>query len=481
LIQSGLSPSIGVSSGQTESSELVSDKLGLRKMLLLSTEVGKLFGVDSENGNIIWSLSNFIGLKEGSVVLLRSPASYAAIALFIAQTPEKKTLFAYFNPITGEIQEGSPFIRDYEVDHVIRLPQVGQHHTHFVFVVDSKLNVRVFPENDVENLILSDPVSFFLWNETSLKGYQIHAAKPGQFLTTMAWSLPFSEGEKIVALSQKSPLEKVASLGRVLGDRRVLYKYLNPALIAVATITSSSTLNIYLIDSHVGGVIGHQFHHQSASPVSLVVCEHWVVYHYWNKREKQYQLSVLELFESVQPDVRVNKVNFTSYDGFIPEILAQSYIFPAGVSALAVSQTKRGITSRQILFGLTTDQIYGIGKRMVDPRRKLGAPSNEDREEGLIPYDPFLPVNPKGMVSYNQTVARVRNIVTFPANLESTSLILAYGLDMFFTRTNPSKTFDSLTDEFEYGLLLLTIALLVVALVVSSRLANRKALRAKWK
>jgi len=31
--------------------------------------------------------------------------------------------------------------------------------------------------------------------------------------------------------------EKVASMGRVLGDRRVLYKYLNPNLIAVATYT----------------------------------------------------------------------------------------------------------------------------------------------------------------------------------------------------------------------------------------------------
>lgn len=41
--------------------------------------------------------------------------------------------------------------------------------------------------------------------------------------------------KKITAVVGKSPLEKVHSPGRVLGDRSVLYKYINPNLVAVIT------------------------------------------------------------------------------------------------------------------------------------------------------------------------------------------------------------------------------------------------------
>ena len=55
--------------------------------------------------------------------------------------------------------------------------------------------------------------------------------------------------------ASKSPLEHVHSQGKVLGDRRVLYKYLNPNLIAVGTeVTQQSKpgISIYLIDAVTG-------------------------------------------------------------------------------------------------------------------------------------------------------------------------------------------------------------------------------------
>jgi len=50
-------------------------------------------------------------------------------------------------------------------------------------------------------------------------------------------------------------LEHVHSQGKVLGDRRVLYKYLNPNLIAVGTEVTPDTkpgISIYLIDAVTG-------------------------------------------------------------------------------------------------------------------------------------------------------------------------------------------------------------------------------------
>ena len=43
------------------------------------------------------------------------------------------------------------------------------------------------------------------------------------------------DAHRIIAISAKNPIENVHSQGRVLADRSVLYKYINPNLVAVVT------------------------------------------------------------------------------------------------------------------------------------------------------------------------------------------------------------------------------------------------------
>nr|GMD48424.1 ER membrane protein complex subunit 1-like [Ipomoea batatas] len=75
----------------------------------------------------------------------------------------------------------------------------------------------------------------------------------------------------------------------------------------------------------------------------------------------------------------------------------------------------------------------------------------------------------------------LRGIVTVPAKLESTTLVFAYGVDLFFTQLAPSKTYDSLTDDFSYALLLLTIVALVVAIFITWIWSEQKELQEKWR
>lgn len=52
------------------------------------------------------------------------------------------------------------------------------------------------------------------------------------------WSLNLGgtdNEQKITQVVSKNPIERVHSQGRVLADRSVLYKYINPNLIAVVT------------------------------------------------------------------------------------------------------------------------------------------------------------------------------------------------------------------------------------------------------
>ena len=47
----------------------------------------------------------------------------------------------------------------------------------------------------------------------------------------------------------------------------------------------------------------------------------------------------------------------------------------------------------------------------------------------------------------------LRGVVLAPSSMESTSLLFAHGLDLFYTRLSPSRTFDLLPDDFPFALL----------------------------
>jgi hypothetical protein len=68
----------------------------------------------------------------------------------------------------------------------------------------------------------------------------------------------------------------IASLGRVLGNRETLYKYLNPHLTAIA-----SSSGIYLIDAVSGSLVWSASHAGEVAAggcVMATVTENWLVY-----------------------------------------------------------------------------------------------------------------------------------------------------------------------------------------------------------
>ncbi len=68
----------------------------------------------------------------------------------------------------------------------------------------------------------------------------------------------------------------------------------------------------------------------------------------------------------------------------------------------------------------------------------------------------------------------IERIKTAPAFLESTSLVLAFGMDVFFTRRMPSKAFDVLSEDFSRISLVATTAALLVGIAVARQMSNRK-------
>ena len=164
-----------------------------------------------------------------------------------------------------------------------------------------------------------------------------------------------------------------------------------------------------------------------------------------------------------------------------------------------------GVTPVRVLMTDTNakGQVATISRRLLDPRRPVGKPSSADKEEMLIPYDSFLPQDVKRVISHRYDVSATpysrrtyqcgnsvhsddqvlgaTHLSASPALIESSSLLLAHGLDLFLTRgLAPSGTFDILSDKFNKVQLLLTLAGLSVGILIAKPAVSRKALKARW-
>ena len=99
-----------------------------------------------------------------------------------------------------------------------------------------------------------------------------------------------------------------------------------------------------------------------------------------------------------------------------------------------------------------------------------------------MPYMPSLGgISPLSIMSHRHFIARPRRIDVAPTYLESTSLALLSGLDLFMTRCAPAREFDRLNEDFNYVALVFAIIFLIVATWGSGWYSNRKDLARAWK
>jgi len=158
-----------------------------------------------------------------------------------------------------------------------------------------------------------------------------------------------------------------------------------------------------------------------------------------------------------------------------PHIISQAYVIPEPISAMAVTQTRQGITIRQLLCALpASNAIIGIPRPFLDPRRPVGRdPTSNEAEEGLFKYSPFFDFDPRWYLTHKREVLNTQAIQSSPTLLESTSLVFAYGLDIFGTRVAPSQAFDILSKGFSKVQLALTVVALGVGVALLAPMVSK--------
>ena len=472
--------------------DLVRDKFGLHKMIVLVTSAGKLYGIETRKGEIIWQLRvpsiRGFAKRSNAIVLYVQRGSrhfpYPPQCALLAE--DKKTgegVIYTFNPITGQPLDGLVKL-GYKIKQSMLLHVTTDDFLRSILILDGRDKAHVYPEGATAIAAsLGKNTYIFTADQTTgeLSGFSLSYSTSQEIVAHKVWELLLSpKNQRIAHVVSKNPIERVHSQGRVLSDRSVLYKYINPNLVAIVTEgvghTHKNTLNLYLLDAVSGAMIFSIIHKRVRGPVHIVHSENWIVYSYFNEKSRRTEIASLELYEG---KIQSNTTVFSSLTTTkLPIVERQAFIFPAAIESMRETITEKGITSKHIIVALANGGVLELPWMMVDPRRPINP---EVREEGVIPYMPEIPIQMDAIINYNQSVFRVSGIHSSPSGLESTCLVFVHGLDLFYTRVAPSKTFDVLKEDFDYYLIVIVLAALLIASYVTKKLASQKAQKQAWK
>lgn len=284
--------------------------------------------------------------------------------------------------------------------------------------------------------------------------------------------------------------DKVAVVGITLGSRKVLYKYLIPNL-AVVTTYQNTTLTLSLTNI-VTGQVYEQFTKVTDNPdsVNIVYEENFIIVTTQEIGSVDTQVTAIELFESLTPDVRKTE-GIAEYSAFsnrtiVPESSSRTYTL-AGISVeqVGLTYTKYNIAVKEVLFTTKTGTLVAVERSLLNGRRPLTPPAKGEMADPYSPiYNPVIIPDEKHTLSHFRKLLvsnEYRQILSIPTELESTSVVVSIDTDVFVTTVKPSASFDTLTSSFNKQVLLITIVALIAAILYTKPLSEAKKLKDSWR
>lgn len=456
---------------------LTADAFGFNKVIVIATQRGRFYGLDTGNhGEVLWSKS----------VLPQAPG----------QSLDIKALTVLDDPsiVAARGSKGESVLIRATDGHVIDI-QLSGFEIATVAIIKDETSAYLLPFDSAgtpatEELESVTDQTVVIREGDNIKGVKL--TKVGDKIAKRdVWQLQSFPGQKIADLAALPAHDPIASIGRVLGDRRVSYKYINPnTVVAALAEEATSSLIVQLIDSVSGQILASQKHEgvDLSKDISCTMSENWYACTFYgqytlddgsNQSIKGYQIAVSDLYESPTPNDRgplgetdkfssLNPVDSPSASPPLPWVVSQSWIISQPLTSLSVTQTRQGIANRQIVAYLPeAHSVLCMPRMYVDPRRPVGRdPSAAEMEaEGLPKYTPAIEIDSRGIVSHEWDVIGIKGFVAAPAVVESTSLLVAYGIDIYGTRVSPSGLFDILGKGFSKLSLVITVWALTVGVL----------------
>ncbi|EPE07525.1 hypothetical protein F503_00247 [Ophiostoma piceae UAMH 11346] len=499
--------------GGDSSSSDKPDVFGFHQIAILATRRGRLYALDASSpGTVLWTVKA-VDLENGKSWAVKQihVDEATGIAIVVAATASQSVAVKCQ---TGEkVADVAALSIENTSDTIASAVMVNSAAGPWLLTVSEDGQV---PTDVTADKCPKEVLTVFPASSSVIHGVQYVLAS-GKCTPETTWTFTAPPQFRIVNVATRPAHDPVASIGRVLGDRRVLYKYLNPNLAVVAGLNDKTgALLIFLLDTVSGQVLSTSTYSgvDGTKPVECLLFENTFTCTFFADYAtdeqpaqgiKGYHLTVSDIYESLEPNNRglsgdnnSNSGKVSAYEpldavlgsdsaeSLLPAVVSHTFVLGSRLSALAVSQTRQGVTVRQVLAYLPrVNGIIGIPRvgGVLDARRPVGRDvTPAEMEEGLSRYMPAIEVDPRWVVSHERQVVGIQSIVTAATHVESTSLVLAFGaVDVFGTRVAPSLAFDLLDKGFGKLQMLGTVVALAIGVFVLRPMVTKKQINLRWK
>lgn len=300
------------------------------------------------------------------------------------------------------------------------------------------------------------------------------------------------DGHKVLKVSGHASGAALATVGIPTHDRGLLYKYLNPNVVAVIT-GCEEGMSLFLLDGVNGQLLFTQTNTKDKvdfNSVKIVVKDNFVIYSYAVIAPKvEQRLVVVDLFDSEKGSLRSENEQILefSFDVSPQHFSTKLFIYPERILDLEVTTTKYGITLRLIIIVTATGQLVELPKYILNSRRIDNRQLKQEDilgDYGMTPYEPVIAKNSYLVLNHKiplNVITTDHSLVIKPTNYES-SLVFCYANEqnIFCGLTQPLASFDLLGYRFDKQKLVATIVVILIAYVgVKPFVANKK-LNQNW-
>lgn len=376
----------------------------------------------------------------------------------------------------------------------------------------------------------------------SEKGWLLYS-KWGKTLTAVSWGqlkwhVNMPKGTRIVkvvvgkAIHAESARTRPAAV-RVTADRGVLYRDDDgeyALVIAKGEEAEVGVLYAMLVDTKVGSLMDVVKHEYASGKVSAVRGDGWFIYTFWSEMMLAPEVHLVDLDERV---IAVSRVQDAIYDAAVrmlgvgivellslphserngkcakdfrnegsntqckaegdsvpeeiqklPWVRRASMLTSYPIVGLDVTETELGLTEPWIAFILESGQVTLVPKLSLDARS--GKPEDLRVLTDFLPrYRPVLNLDSSlgesKYIANGESIARIHGTVFAPLRQrESASRIVAFGIDLLYDELQPAGSFDALPPDFSYLSVVGMIVLLGAFVFYTQRLKSRAALSSSW-
>ncbi|EGX91001.1 hypothetical protein CCM_05158 [Cordyceps militaris CM01] len=478
---------------------LYADVFGFHKIIVLATRRGRFYGLDTGNkGAVLWT-KNVLPQAAGESLSVKGFALTDDTGVVAMRGSRGESVL--IRATDGHLDEDKP--ADSTTPRIASTAILDTETSAWILALGPDGN----PADETLGGELADQTFIVRGEGESVKGIKI-VADGKKTKKQDIWEIKATDGQRIVDVATLPAQDPIASIGRVLGDRQVQYKYLNPNTAVLASINDkTSTLSVKLIDTISGQVLAAETYDgvDASKAVSCTMSENWFACSFFGQYQlddesgraiQGYQVVVSDLYESETPNDRGplgDDARFSSLApvenplaagaAALPAVVSQSWIVSQPLTKLAVTQTRQGIASRSLVAYLPESHaVVALPRVLLDPRRPVGRDptANEIEAEGLPRYMPAIEIDSRNILSHDWEILGVEGFTTSPAVVESTSLLVAYGIDVYGTRVVPSGLFDILGKGFNKLTLVSTVLALTGGVLFVAPMVRRSQINRRW-